>query len=149
MTESKKELKTTEEKSAPKQKLGKYYYALGRRKTSVATVRLFESKGVSMVNGMELSKYFPLKSDQKVVNGPLHLLEKLNDFHFTSIVKGGGKKAQREAISLGIARAFVKSDETLKATLRKASFMTRDDRMVERKKTGRVKARKSHQFSKR
>ena len=76
-------------------------------------------------------------------------MEKLSDFYFTSQVKGGGKKAQREAISLGIARAFVKSDESLKATLRKASFMTRDDRMVERKKTGRVKARKSHQFSKR
>ncbi|MCA9380037.1 30S ribosomal protein S9 [Candidatus Dojkabacteria bacterium] len=156
MTDTKKDTKSKvkpkaakEVKAEPKAKVEKYYYALGRRKTAVATVRLFESKGTSTVNGMDLKQYFPLKSDQKVVNGPLILLEKLTDFYFTSKVKGGGKKAQREAISLGIARAFVKSDETLKATLRKASFMTRDDRMVERKKTGKVKARKSHQFSKR
>jgi small subunit ribosomal protein S9 len=152
MAEIKKTTKTkvtTTPKSEQVVKLAKYYYSYGRRKTAVATVRLFESKGTSTINGMELNKYYPLKSDQKVVYAPLTLIEKLSDFHFTSKVKGGGKKAQREAISLGIAKALVKSDETLKPILRKASFMTRDDRMVERKKTGRVKARKSHQFSKR
>ncbi len=126
-----------------------YFYAYGRRKTATATVRLFKGNEHSTVNNSDFKKYFPLTSDQKVVLDPLKTVEKVKEMYFTSKVKGGGKKAQRGAISLAIARALVKMDESLKDPLKKKSLMTRDDRMVERKKTGRVKARKSPQYSKR
>jgi len=132
-----------------KTKTEKYFYAYGRRKTSVATIRLFSGNGESKVNEVELKQYFPLESDRKVVLMPLAITEKLKDFYFTSKVKGGGKKSQREAIRHALARALVVSDEDLKPALKKHSLMTRDDRMVERKKTGLVKARKAHQYSKR
>lgn len=132
-----------------KTKTEKYFYAYGRRKTSVATIRLFSGNGESKVNEVELKQYFPLESDRKVVLMPLAITEKLKDFYFTSKVKGGGKKSQREAIRHALARALVVSDEDLKPALKKHSLMTRDDRMVDRKKTGLVKARKAHQYSKR
>lgn len=132
-----------------KQKIDKYSYAYGRRKTSVATVRLFKGDGVSMVNDKELKTYFPLDSDRKTVLKPLVTVEKLKDFYFTTKVKGGGKKSQTGAISHALARALVEYDSELKPALKKLSLLTRDDRMVERKKTGLVKARKAHQYSKR
>lgn len=132
-----------------KTKTEKYFYAYGRRKTSVATVRLFSGSGESKVNEVELKQYFPLENDRKVALLPLATTEKLKDFYFTSKVKGGGKKSQREAVSHALARALVKFDQDLKPTLKKHSLLTRDDRMVERKKTGLVKARKAHQYSKR
>lgn len=127
----------------------KYTYSLGRRKTSTATVRLFEGKGESTVNDKNLKEYFPLKNDQKVALKPLYVLEKSKDFYITAVVKGGGKKSQREAISHGLARALVVLDEGNRTLLKKDSLLTRDDRMVERKKTGLVKARKAPQYSKR
>lgn len=133
----------------PKMKKEKYFYAYGRRKTSVATVRLFSGSGESKINEIELKQYFPLENDRKIALFPLEVTEKIKDFHFTSKVKGGGKKSQREAISHALARALVVFDEDLKPTLKKLSLMTRDDRMVERKKTGLVKARKAPQYSKR
>ena len=135
--------------SKTKTKLANYYYAYGRRKTAIATVRLFKGTEHNQVNDMDLKQYFPLSSDQKVALEPLYTVEKAKDMYFTSMVKGGGKKAQRGAISLAIAKALVKMDPALKDPLKKKSLMTRDDRMVERKKTGRVKARKSPQYSKR
>lgn len=130
-------------------KTQKYFYAYGRRKTSVATVRLFSGKGESKVNDLDLKGYFPLENDQKITLLPLEVTKKSKDFYFTSKVKGGGKKSQRGAISHALARALVKFDEELRPELKKYSLLTRDDRMVERKKTGLVKARKAHQFSKR
>lgn len=133
----------------PKTKTEKYFYAYGRRKTSVATIRLFSGSEESKVNDMGLKQYFPLEDDRKVVLMPLAITGKQKEFFFTSKVKGGGKKSQREAIRHAIARALVVFDENLKPELKKYSLLTRDDRMVERKKTGLVKARKAHQYSKR
>ncbi len=132
-----------------KPKTPKYFYAYGRRKTSVATVRLFSGKGENTVNGKDLKEYYPLEADRKIVEFPLDVTKKTKDFYFTSKVKGGGKKSQRGAISHALSRALVKFDEELKPELKKFSLLTRDDRMVERKKTGLVKARKAPQFSKR
>lgn len=127
----------------------KYFYSYGRRKTSIATIRLYSGAGDNLVNALELKKYFPLENDYNVVLKPLIVLGKEKDFYFTTKVKGGGKKSQREAISHALARALVLFSEELRSPLKKYSLLTRDDRMVERKKTGLVKARKAPQFSKR
>lgn len=120
----------------------------GRRKTSVARIVLKPGKGQITVNGEPLDKYFPpLRQD--VVKAPLQLVQALTKFDVAANVRGGGLTGQSEAIRHGIARALNKSDAELRKPLKVAGFLTRDPRMVERKKYGRKKARRRFQFSKR
>ena len=127
----------------------KYTYAKGRRKTAVAGARIFEGKGEIMVNNKPFKEYFPLEMDRKIIFGPLITVELDDKVYFTLRLVGGGIKGQRDAAVHAIARALVKFNEELKPALKAKGFMTRDDRMVERKHTGFVKARKSPQYSKR
>jgi small subunit ribosomal protein S9 len=122
---------------------------LGRRKTAVARVYLKSGKGTITVNGKDIKEYISLKQLVDRALQPLNVLDAVAKFDITVNVKGGGIKGQAEAISLGIARALVKNDETVKPALKAENLMTRDSRMVERKKFGKKKARKSFQFSKR
>ncbi len=122
---------------------------LGRRKTAVARVYLKSGKGTFIVNGKDINEYITLKQLVDRAIKPLNVTDSIGKFDITVNVKGGGIKGQAEAISLGIARALVKNDETVKPALKAESLMTRDSRMVERKKFGKKKARKSFQFSKR
>ncbi len=123
--------------------------ALGRRKTAVARVYLNKGKGKITVNGKELKEYFPSALLQFKVNQPLNTLGVLEKYDVKINVEGGGINGQAEAIRLGIARALVELDPDSKPKLRKEGFVTRDPRMVERKKPGQKKARKRFQFSKR
>lgn len=122
---------------------------LGRRKTAVARVYLKSGKGAFIINGKDIKEYISLKQLIDRAIKPLNVTESIDKFDITVNVKGGGIKGQAEAISLGIARALVKNDETVKPALKAENLMTRDSRMVERKKFGKKKARKSFQFSKR
>lgn len=122
---------------------------LGRRKTAVARVYLKSGKGNIIVNGKDIKEYISLKQLVDRALKPLNVLDAAAKFDISVNVKGGGIKGQAEAISLGIARALVKNDETVKPALKAENLMTRDSRMVERKKFGKKKARKSFQFSKR
>jgi small subunit ribosomal protein S9 len=123
--------------------------ALGRRKTSVARVYLTEGKGKFIVNGRELKEYVPIAIHQYKINRPFELTETTGNYDVKINVKGGGVNGQVDAMRLGICRALVKIDETYKPLLKAESLMTRDPRMVERKKPGQPKARKKFQFSKR
>lgn len=123
--------------------------AVGRRKTAVARVFLKSGKGEIIINGKKLEEYFPSPSLQYVVRQPFAELELGESFDVKVNLGGGGISGQAEAVRLGIARALVKHDPSLKLALRAKGFMTRDSRMVERKKPGRPGARKRFQFSKR
>ena len=123
--------------------------ALGRRKTAIARVYLKKGKGNIVVNDKDYKQYFPITTLQTSVTKPLSLTNSAADFDVTVNVEGGGITGQAEAISLGIARALVEYNAENKPALRAAGLMTRDPRMVERKKFGHKKARKSFQFSKR
>ena len=124
-------------------------YGTGRRKSSAARVFLRPGKGDINVNGKPLDTFFGRETARMIVRQPLELT-KLNDkFDVLVTVEGGGISGQAGAIRLGLARALVEYDETLKSPLRKAGFMTRDAREVERKKVGLHKARRATQFSKR
>lgn len=131
----------------------KYFYAVGRRKSSVAQVRLFEMENATdadlVVNGKKLKEYFPTVSSQNSIFGPLKTVGMQGKVRMTAIVRGGGVTGQVEAVRLGISRALVLINETLKKSLKDLGFMTRDYRKVERKKAGLKKARKSPQWSKR
>jgi small subunit ribosomal protein S9 len=122
---------------------------VGRRKASVARVYLSKGKGKITINKKDLKDYFPSDRLQYIINQPLNTLEVLGDYDIKVNVYGGGVKGQAEAIRLGISRALVKVDEENKPALKAEGFMTRDSRVVERKKPGRPKARKRFQFSKR
>jgi small subunit ribosomal protein S9 len=128
----------------------KYFYALGRRKTSTATVRLFKSSGKSEVNGKDIEKVYPHEVEIKQIQEPF-VVAGLNpkDFYFTVKTSGGGHASQIDAVRLAISRSLVKMDPEFKPSLKQAGLMTRDPRMVERKKTGLRKARKKEQYSKR
>jgi len=123
--------------------------SVGRRKASVARVYLKEGKGNITVNKRDFKEYFPLETLQYVVTQPLNTLEVLGNFDIVVNVHGGGYSGQAEAIRLGISRSLVKLDEENKPALKAEGFMTRDSRVVERKKPGQKKARKKFQFSKR
>ncbi len=123
--------------------------ALGRRKAAVARVYLTPGKGVILINNREFESYFPEKTLQYVVKQPLATLGVTENYDVKANVNGGGIKGQAEALRLGIARALVKINGEDKPALKKEGFMTRDSRVVERKKPGRPKARKRFQFSKR
>lgn len=123
--------------------------AIGRRKAAVARVYLKEGSGKIIINKKELEAYFPGKILQFVVRQPLSLLEIEGKFDIKINLRGGGFKGQSEAARLGITRALIKINPEDKSALRAAGFVTRDPRVVERKKPGRPKARKRFQFSKR
>lgn len=124
--------------------------ATGKRKTAVAKVRLVPNgKGVITVNEMPLAEYFPADIVRNDITMPLTVTQTLGSFDIIVETLGGGKNGQAGAIRLGISRALVEYNEELKSALRGAGLLTRDPRMVERKKYGRKKARKRFQFSKR
>ncbi|HET6603449.1 MAG TPA: 30S ribosomal protein S9 [Xanthomonadaceae bacterium] len=124
-------------------------YGTGRRKSSAARVFLRPGKGQIVVNGRPLDEFFGRETARMIVRQPLELTQTTEKFDVLATVEGGGTTGQAGAIRLGLARALVEYDDTLKSPLRKAGFMTRDAREVERKKVGLHKARRATQFSKR
>ena len=126
-----------------------YFYGTGRRKSSVARVRLLPGSGNVTINGRTMDDYFGLETLQLLVRQPLELTGTLGKFDVIVNVVGGGVSGQAGAIRHGITRALIESDETLKPVLKKAGFVTRDPRMKERKKYGLKAARRAPQFSKR
>ncbi|OGH88601.1 MAG: 30S ribosomal protein S9 [Candidatus Magasanikbacteria bacterium RIFOXYC2_FULL_42_28] len=122
---------------------------IGRRKRASARVRLERGTGKITVNGMEFAQYFTYAELQDIVLQPLKLLGKEKAYDLSTKVAGGGKKGQATAICLGVARALVKEDETVKKTLKSVGLLTRDPRIKERKKFGLKKARRAPQWSKR
>ncbi len=126
-----------------------YNYGTGRRKTSTARVFLTPGDGTITVNGRPLDKFFGRETARMIVRQPLEVTEMIDKVSARVTVKGGGTTGQAGAIRHGIARALLDYDESLRAPLRKAGFLTRDARMVERKKVGLHKARKRPQYSKR
>jgi len=125
------------------------HYGTGRRKSSTARVFIRKGAGNITVNNRSLDTYFGRETSRMVVRQPLELTETLDKFDVMVTVKGGGGTGQAGAIRHGITRALMEYDETLRPELRKAGFVTRDARRVERKKVGLHKARKRPQFSKR
>ena len=148
----KEEKKEVAEKVAKKTG-GKYFYAVGRRKSAVAQVRLFENDKATdddlIVNNKKFKQYFPIAPLQNNFLAPLKAVGMQGKVSMTVIVRGGGFNGQVEAVRLGVARALVVYDEKLKKTLKDLGFLTRDSRKVERKKAGLKKARKSPQWAKR
>ncbi|TXI87906.1 MAG: 30S ribosomal protein S9 [Crocinitomicaceae bacterium] len=122
---------------------------LGRRKTSVARVYMKKGTGKVIVNKKEYKEFFPVAMLQSKIQHPFQLTDTVDQYDVTVNVMGGGINGQAEAIRLGISRALVKVSEDLKPALKAEGLMTRDPRMVERKKPGQPKARKKFQFSKR
>ncbi|MBN2700195.1 MAG: 30S ribosomal protein S9 [Methylohalobius sp. ZOD2] len=126
-----------------------YNYGTGRRKNAVARVFVKSGSGQILVNRKPLDSYFGRKTDCMLVRQPLECVEMTDKFDLMITVKGGGPTGQAGAIRHGITRALIDYDETLRSPLRKAGYVTRDDREVERKKIGLHKARKRPQYSKR
>lgn|SRR3989338_1775151 len=127
---------------------GRYIECIGRRKTSVARVRMYESSDGMEVNERSLKVYFPVVKLQELVEMPVKT-SGATRLGFSIRVEGGGIKGQAEAIRLGIARCLVKRNEDLRVTLKKEGFLSRDSRRRERKKFGKLSARRSPQWSKR
>lgn len=127
----------------------KAFEGTGRRKTAVARVRMMPGNGTIVINKKTFAEYFPVATTQQAAMRPIVAAKAEGKFDIHISVQGGGKSGQAGAVSLGIARALVQFDEQLRAVLRQNDLMTRDPRMVERKKYGQKKARKRFQFSKR
>ena len=125
------------------------YYGTGRRKSAIARVYAKSGSGQITVNDKAIDVYFGRKTDEMVARSPLELVELADKFDINVTVKGSGPSGQAGAIRHGITRALMVYDETLRPELRKAGFVTRDSRKVERKKVGLHKARKRPQYSKR
>ncbi|SHJ49065.1 SSU ribosomal protein S9P [Clostridium amylolyticum] len=125
------------------------YFGTGRRKKSIARVRLVPGEGKVTINKRDIETYFGLETLRVIVNQPLTLTSTKEKFDVIVNVNGGGFTGQAGAIRHGISRALLKADESLRPELKKAGFLTRDPRMKERKKYGLKKARRSPQFSKR
>ena len=125
------------------------YYGTGRRKTSVARVRLVPGAGKVTINGRDMEEYFGLKTLELIVRQPLVLTEMVDKYDVMASVSGGGASGQAGAIRHGISRALLELDSELRPALKKAGFLTRDSREKERRKYGLKKARKASQFSKR
>jgi small subunit ribosomal protein S9 len=132
--------------SPPKER---YFEALGRRKTAIARVRLYTKRTGIAVNDRDYKKYFPVLRLQKEVEAPLEKMKISEKLGAVIKVKGGGITAQAEAVRLGISRALVKFNQEFKKRLRRVGYLTRDSRMVERKKYGLKKARRAPQWKKR
>lgn len=130
---------------------GKTYmaHAVGRRKSAVARVYVGEGKGKITINHQDIKDYFGKATCRYIVNQPMNLMKNSDKFDLNINVKGGGTTGQAGAIRLGIARALIKIDPAARGELKKAGFLTRDARKVERKKAGQPGARKKFQFSKR
>lgn len=126
-----------------------YFYGTGRRKKSIARVRLYPGTGMITVNGKELNEYFGLETMNLIVNQPFEVTGTAGKFDVVATVVGGGFSGQAGAIRHGLSRALVLVDEANKAPLKAAGFLTRDPRMKERKKYGLKAARRASQFSKR
>ena len=126
-----------------------YFYGTGRRKSSVARVRLVPGNGQIIVNGKESKDYFKKKTLEMIIRQPLVLTETEGRFDVLVNAHGGGTTGQAGAVRLGIARALLKADIEYRPVLKKAGFLTRDPRMKERKKYGLKGARRAPQFSKR
>jgi small subunit ribosomal protein S9 len=125
------------------------YYGTGRRKSAIARVYATKGTGKITINQKSIEDYFGRKTDQMVSRQPLECVNMQGEFDVNVIVKGGGPSGQAGAIRHGLSRALMEYDETLRQALRKAGYVTRDSRVVERKKVGLHKARKRPQYSKR
>ena len=140
----------TEKKVVTKEKDKEYFRAIGRRKTATAVVRLYKaSKNSYTINDKDFTEYFKTADLKKIVTSAFETATPTEKFKVVATTKGGGIHAQAEAVRHGIARALVKDDLELRSVLKKAKMLKRDPRMVERKKFGLKKARKSPQWSKR
>ena len=126
-----------------------YFYGTGRRKKSVARVRIVPGTGVITVNKKDIDEYFGLETLKLIINQPFGTTNTMGKFDVIANVQGGGLSGQAGAIRHGIARALLKADETYKPALKAAGLLTRDPRMKERKKYGLKAARRAPQFSKR
>lgn len=126
-----------------------YFYGTGRRKESVARVRVYAGTGKIIINGRDIDDYFGLETLKLVVRQPLTLTETTEKLDIVCRVNGGGVSGQAGAIRHGLSRALLQYDENLRPALKKAGFLTRDPRMKERKKYGLKAARRAPQFSKR
>jgi small subunit ribosomal protein S9 len=126
-----------------------HHYGTGRRKTAVARVFITPGKGTITVNGKPVDVFFSRETGRMVVRQPLELTKTTANFDITVNVDGGGESGQAGAVRHGITRALIEYDAALKPALKKAGFVTRDARSVERKKVGLHKARRRHQYSKR
>jgi len=125
------------------------YYGTGRRKSSAARVYMTKGKGEIVINDRPIDEFFSRETSRMIVRQPFELLEMTDKFDLKVTVKGGGISGQAGAIRLGLTRALMLYDEELRRPLRKAGYVTRDSREVERKKVGLHKARKASQYSKR
>lgn len=125
------------------------YYGTGRRKSAIARVYATSGTGKITINSQSIEQYFGRKTDQMISRQPLECVDMIDKFDINVIVKGGGPSGQAGAIRHGLARALMEYDEALRPSLRKAGYVTRDARKVERKKVGLHKARKRPQYSKR
>ncbi len=128
---------------------GKYYEGVGRRKSSIARVRLFSGAGDFKVNDRPVAQYFPVLRMFNQATSPLKVTQNESRFTVSAQVSGGGPIGQSDAVSLGLARALLEADQNFKPALRKAGLLTRDPRVKERKKPGLKKARKAKQYTKR
>ncbi len=140
------------EKVAPKiaTPTGEFFYAAGNRKTCVARVRLYEKgTGLFTVNGKKLEEYIVLASKRDSIKAPLRITGQLKTFDISVVTSGGGLNGQADAIRHGISKALLEFDPSLRITLKRAGFLTRDPRMKERKKYGLHRARRAPQWSKR
>lgn len=148
-----KKVRQPAEKKKSDKKSTKYFYAVGRRKTSVAQVRIFPKDDAGendlIVNGRKMREYFSVESLQTDFAGPLKESGMQDKFMVSVLVRGGGIRGQAEAARLGIARALIKFNGDLRAVLKANGFLTRDSRKVERKKPGLKKARRAPQWAKR
>ncbi|MDY0911708.1 MULTISPECIES: 30S ribosomal protein S9 [Rathayibacter] len=140
----------TEASTTPRAVLNVSGAAVGRRKQAIARVRLVPGSGSLTVNAREFAEYFPNKLHQQLINDPFKVLDLLGSYDVVAKITGGGPSGQAGALRLAIARALNEIDrENNRAILKKAGFLTRDARVIERKKAGLKKARKASQFSKR
>ena len=124
-------------------------YATGKRKNSIARVWIKRGKGEITINGKKLDKYFSRPVLQMIVNQPIVVIQSVGSYDIMATVKGGGLSGQAGALRHGISKALSLYDNSLRPVLKKVGFLTRDSRVVERKKFGLAKARRSYQFSKR
>lgn len=128
---------------------GKYFYAVGKRKTSIARVRLFKGTGEIIINDKLINEYITVKTLIGTIKSPLSLTGSSQKYDVKALITGGGVNSQAESLRHGIARALLLVDPLNKPTLKKAGLLTRDSRIKERKKFGLKRARKGPQFSKR
>jgi small subunit ribosomal protein S9 len=125
------------------------FYGTGKRKSSIARVRLKPGSGKIVINKKDLNDYFGRETSKMIVKQPLEITENVDKFDIFVTVSGGGDSGQAGAIKHGITKALLEADSALRGTLKKAGFITRDSRIKERKKYGKAAARRSFQFSKR